>query len=72
MRTNRVFVPFSLQISPVSGEEGSHINIWSSLFTDAVRKPDVPHLKKNEAILATVQMYFLTIRHIRTDGRMLR
>lgn len=49
MRTNRVFVPFSLQISPVSGEEGSRINIWSSLFTDAVRKPDVPHLKKKSS-----------------------
>lgn len=35
-RTNGVFVPFSLQPSP-----GSHINIRSSPFTDAVKKPDV-------------------------------
>lgn len=54
-RTNGVFVPFSLQPSP-----GSHINIRSSPFTDAVKKPDVSPVmekKRGGGKLSTISLY---------------
>lgn len=45
VRTNGVLcILLSSELSCFRGE-GSHINIWSSPFRDAVRKPDVPPLK---------------------------
>lgn len=48
MRTNGVFVPFSLQPSPVSGKKKVILTFGLPLFTDAARKPDVPLLKKKK------------------------
>lgn len=41
MRTDEVFVPLSLQPSPVSRKK-EVILTFDPLFTDAARKPDVP------------------------------
>lgn len=62
MRTNRVFVPLSLQSSPVLGKKEVLLT-FSPPFTDAARKPDEAPLEKDKNFFFLTTGFYIFLDH---------